>query len=366
MLNKDGIKNSLTVEAVIEVLKSLGASVPIKTDDGLIFETICHNLPGHGSKKLYYYSESKLFHCYTQCGDTFDIYELIIRNYRTRNIILSFPDAVRYVADKTGQAFSSTPSVEYIDDWQFINQITRTYQKPNQIQPINTNFLETLIPAPHIWSDEGITPEAAQKFGIGFYLPDNRIAIPHYDSDGNLIGIRGRSISTEEIDAGYKYMPLQIGNDYLSYPMMYNLYGLNWNQKTIERTKKVVLFEGEKSVIKAEVFYPDNNFTLALCSSNITDFQRDIILDLEVDEVMLALDKEYENLSSIEAKKYEKKILKLAAKFVPYMRTFVLWDTKSLLQKKDSPVDRGQKVLEQLMKEKVEVTTQMITRMKED
>jgi hypothetical protein len=36
----------------------------------------------------------------------------------------------------------------------------------------------------------------------------------------------------------------------------------------------------------------------------------------------------------------------------------VLWDDMGLLGKKDSPFDRGQEVLETLMKHKVEITTE--------
>ena len=41
--------------------------------------TICHNHLGEGSRKLYYYDNTKLFQCYTDCAGSFDIYELICK-----------------------------------------------------------------------------------------------------------------------------------------------------------------------------------------------------------------------------------------------------------------------------------------------
>lgn len=59
--DKDKIKNSLTLEQVAEVLEALGALSFRVTQDSIISETICHNLPGEGSQKLFYYDNTKLF-----------------------------------------------------------------------------------------------------------------------------------------------------------------------------------------------------------------------------------------------------------------------------------------------------------------
>ncbi|MGJ3548965.1 hypothetical protein ACR6EC_24350, partial [Bacillus subtilis] len=54
---------------------------------------------------------------------------------------------------------------------------------------------------------------------------------------------------------------------------------------------------------------------------------------------------------------YQKKILKLAAKFTPYVRVYVLWDYEGLLDYKDSPADKGKETLEELMRRKIEIGT---------
>ena len=58
-LDKDLIKESLTLDDIRAILRDLGSEEPILDDKGnLIAQTICH----HGSKfKLYYYPDSRMF-----------------------------------------------------------------------------------------------------------------------------------------------------------------------------------------------------------------------------------------------------------------------------------------------------------------
>lgn len=125
-----------------------------------------------------------------------------------------------------------------------------------------------------------------------------------------------------------------------------------------------MIFESEKSVLKCQDFYGESNFTCAVCSSNISNFHRDILLSLGVEEVFIALDKyrppkEHETEEKYQEKlvEYQKKILKLAAKFTPYVRVYVLWDYEGLLDYKDSPADKGKETLEELMRRKIEIGT---------
>ena len=60
--NKDEIKNSLTIEQVYELVAELGGE-PRLFNNFFISRTICHNPSGHGTYKLYYYENTKLFNC---------------------------------------------------------------------------------------------------------------------------------------------------------------------------------------------------------------------------------------------------------------------------------------------------------------
>ena len=76
--DKDKIKNSLTLEQVFDLVSELGGE-PLINNGYFTAQTICHNHPGDGSHKLYYYDNTKLFRCYTECNDTFDIFELVCK-----------------------------------------------------------------------------------------------------------------------------------------------------------------------------------------------------------------------------------------------------------------------------------------------
>jgi hypothetical protein len=357
-LDKDKIKESLTVDDIKKILKDLGSD--LSKSDKLIFQTVCHNGCKH---KLYYYEDSKLFHCYTDCGDSFDIYELIIRAKREKGYEFRFNQAVQYVASLTGKAFYSESifdqiNNELIDDWEWINRFKKKGKQNIKLPVYDKRVMDLFLHLPHeAWLDEGISIETMEKFNICYYIREDRIVIPHYDIDGNLVGLRGRAMKQEDIDAGRKYMPLIIENKLYNHPTMFNLYGLHKTKDAIKRLRKVAIFEGEKSVLKCEDYYSDNNFSVATCSSFISDFQRDLLLSLGIEECFIGYDKQFVDPKSEEAYEYAEKLLKLAQKFVPYVKTYILWDDMGLLDFKDAPVDKGKETLETLMKRKYEVST---------
>ena len=73
VFDKNEIKESLSTEDIYNLLQEWGGE-PEFTSFGIISSTICHNLPGEGSRKLYFYENSGLFKCYTECDSTFDIF----------------------------------------------------------------------------------------------------------------------------------------------------------------------------------------------------------------------------------------------------------------------------------------------------
>ena len=72
--DKSEVREALTIDDVFSLLQEWGGD-PEYTDFGLISATICHNEPGEGSRKLYYYENTRLLHCYTGCAESsFDIF----------------------------------------------------------------------------------------------------------------------------------------------------------------------------------------------------------------------------------------------------------------------------------------------------
>jgi hypothetical protein len=101
--DKEEVKNELTTENIFELLQSWGGD-PEYTNFGIISDTICHNPPGVGSHKLYYYSNSKFFNCYTQCENSvFDIFDLVIKIMEIQQgVKYNLNDAVIMIATRFG------------------------------------------------------------------------------------------------------------------------------------------------------------------------------------------------------------------------------------------------------------------------
>ena len=358
MLDKEKIKQSLTEEDIRLILKDLGSAEPKNDKQGnLLFETVCH---GGDSHKLYYHPEGKTFHCYTHCQETFDVYELIIRAKKNDGYYLSFYETVKYVASITGKHFGKNQQINsyIIDDWKWINKFKRKKKVNTQLPTYDEKVLGLFLPYPHEdWLNEGISRETLQKFNVGYYLKREQITIPHYNTDKQLVGIRGRAMRQEDIDAGKKYMPVIVENKIYSFPTNFNLYGLHKTKEAIKRLKKVAIFEGEKSVYKCEDYYGEDNFACATGGGKVSKFHRDIVLGLGVEEVFICKDKEFTESESEEAYKYAEDLREIAQLFTPYVKTWVLFDKWDLLEYKDAPCDKGKDTLEILMKRKFEVKT---------
>lgn len=358
-LDKDLIKESLILDDIRAILRDLGSEEPILDDKGnLIAQTICH----HGSKfKLYYYPDSRMFHCYTDCGDSFDIYELVIRSKRSVGITISFPQAVRYVANISNLLLFENDELEQfkeqkIDDWGWLSKFTQKEKKFRNPGAISENILEMFCYRPHeLWIKDNISPESMKKFEISYWGKENKIIIPHRDICGDLIGIRGRNLNEEELAAGRKYMPITVEGKTLKHNLGDTLYGLYQNKDAIVRSGRLFLVESEKSVLQIETMYPDYNYALAVCGSNLTDHQCEIIKSLGVDRCYIAFDKEYIDHKSKRALLYYEKLCKLAEKLNPYMSVYLIMDRQNLLQEKDSPSDRGKEIFEKLLDDKIEV-----------
>lgn len=185
-----------------------------------------------------------------------------------------------------------------------------------------------------------------------------KIIIPHFDISNQLIGVRGRSLVDEDIELFGKYTPFKVGRRFYNHSLGQNLFGLNHNMKAIQTKRKIMLVEAEKSVFQTDTMFGEDNFTVALCGSNLTDYQRGLILMLGVREVIIALDKQYQTLDSEECKKWAKHIKdKIIDKLSAYVVVTVLWDSNDLLDYKDSPTDKGKETLLRLMDQKIYVGT---------
>ena len=355
------VKALLSTEDIIRlVTEGLGSNGNLWDSSGApIFQTICHNPPGFGSYKLYYYPDSQTFYCYTECG-SMDVFELV----QKAKGFESFLEAYKYVInffhlDVRRRGFADDTEKELSDDWNILNKYDfyQKVQKPDASLPIlPTNILQCFGPlaSPMEWKAEHITAETMRKFGIRVDIANQKIIIPHYDMDGNLVGIRGRSYDTNDLLDGRKYMPAYLEGTCYRHPLGSCLYGLHENLEAIKKHKKIMLVESEKSVMQCYGYYGENCFVAATCGSSISPVQIDLLLKLGVEEVILAYDRENDtNPESEQTREYEQKLLKVVLPLTKYMNVYIVMDYEGLLPPKGSPSDMGQETLEKLMKKKI-------------
>ena len=186
------------------------------------------------------------------------------------------------------------------------------------------------------------------NFQIKFSLGQNKIIIPHLDLDGRLIGIRARALEQKDIELG-KYMPITIGETIYAHRLQFNLYGLYQHKEAIQKYKRAVIFESEKSVLKDEVFYGKNSIAVACCGSSLSKYQVALLCKkLGVNEIVIAFDKEYTDLKDPKAKTYRNKLIEMCEKYKHLASFSYIYDEQNLLSLKDSPNDRGKEIYEKL------------------
>lgn len=354
MLNAKEIKENLSNEQIIKLVTYLGAKEYIDKSEYIIFPTICHN-PGDSdsSMKLYYYENKHLFMCYTECNESFDIYKLILKVAELNNQKLTFGNTF-FGAFSFLLNFFNINNDYNIEQKETYTIIRNKYKKKdydiilNEYNPIVLEVFRKYYTAE--WLNEGITKEAMEKFNILYYDYANEIAIPHYDINNRLIGIRARALNENPYA---KYMPIKVENTMYSHPLSLSLYGINNNKENIQKIKTAIIFEGEKSVLKCEDIL-SINYSVAACGDKINIFQVNLLIkECGIREIILAFDKEYDKLSSDEGKKYFNKLYTLGEKYSNYCDVSFIFDMDNLLKKKDSPVDKGKEVFNKLLKKRI-------------
>ena len=354
----ENIKNELTIEQVYDLLMSYGGDPVIK--GGLIISrTICHG--GH-SHKLYYYENTKLFKCYTDCLDSFDIYELIIKINKLNGTEISLFQAISYVINFYGLNIES-PFVENheeeIQDWKILNRYNKNSSQERKEKTMDFVYYDKNIlkylPRPHIipWEEEGITREVMMHNDICYDPVMCGVVIPHYNIDGKLIGIRERTLIKENEENG-KYKPAILNYKMYNHPLGFNLYNLNNSKQQIKNLKKVIVFEGEKSCLLYQSYFGiDNDISVAVCGSSLINYQVQLLKSCGAEEICIAFDKQFQELGDDEWKRWTKKLKDINKKYGDEIQISFLFDKWNLLGYKDSPIDRGPEIFIELFNRRV-------------
>ena len=356
--SKKDIVDSITLHDVKNFLESLGVTQIMVNEDKqyLVCPTICHNPINEAeSMKLYWYQNNKIFRCYTECNEAMSIFRLYQKYMALNHYPVTIEEAEEYVKQCLKHIVINTNKVSYnyeldLNKYQFNNNIPILDEYPKEVLSYFTHYYHPT------WLRDGITPEAMDKFHIGFSLGQNKIIIPHFDINGRLIGIRGRTLDKKEAEAYGKYRPLQIGKITYAHPLQFNLYGIHEHQNGIKMRRQAIIAEAEKSVLLDDGYYGNLSNCVACCGSTFNKYHISLLTNvLGANEIIIALDKEYTDWRTEKARKYKERIISMCRKYSNQAVFSYMWDYDNVLEEKDSPFDKGKEVFEHLYKTRVKV-----------
>lgn len=355
---KDDIKNSLTIFQIADLVAELGGE-PIRHGEILMCRTICH---AGNSHKLYYYDNTKLFRCYTDCVESsFDIFELLIKIHTLDREEWTLYNAMSFVANFFALNFEDefTTNQSSLRDWQIMskwekNSLVLDNKKRVELQVFDSKILDHLPRVPIApWLREGITQPICDLHNICYDPRSHGVVIPHYDINGRLIGIRERTLLQDQEDDG-KYKPAVLNGKMYNHPLSLSLYNLNLSKSNIKVIKKAILFEAEKSCLKMGSFFgPENDISVACCGSNLINYQFELLLSLGVNEIIVAFDKQYMRLGSQEWQNWVKKLTDIHKKYNKFTQISFAFDKGNILPYKAAPIDLGPEIFLDLFKNRI-------------
>lgn len=207
----------------------------------------------------------------------------------------------------------------------------------DDIHILDDKLLNDYIPMLHIdFLREGIMPWTRDKFGLAYSYQHKRMVIPHkYWLTGQLLGFNMRT-TVENYDAfGIRKYYLTNG-----FNKSLNIYGLYENYESIQSAGYVVVTESEKSCLKRDSL--GDGTVVSLSGKNISDEQVRILIGLNT-EVVIAMDKDVDI----------NEVRHMCEKFYRIRPVSYIYDKWDLLEKKDAPVDKGNKIYQFLFKHRV-------------
>ena len=348
MINYKELVDNLTIDNIKSLLNKL--KIPYREiEKGLVMPTVCHNINiDEASWKLYYYQDNHIFYCYTECSKAMSIFKFLKTYYETRQIEYDWFEDIYNVVLNCGN-FRPKEGFDTIQ-YQSLKERYQIKKKSVELQQYPSGILDMFMKNyPVEWLNDGISRRAMDKYNIKYSVSQNKIIIPHYDINNNLIGIRGRALNEWEIENIGKYMPIQIEKKWYTHPLSLNLYGLNHTKENIKKYGICYIGEAEKFCLQSESFsFP--NCSCAVCGSQFNKYQLDILMkNCQPKEIVICFDKEEKDKED----KYFFKLYNLCKKYINYCKMSFIYDNDNLLKLKESPTDCGENIFKKLLEKRI-------------
>lgn len=270
-----------------------------------------------------------------------DIYSLV--SYILHDCVIQedmqrdLPKAKKFIVDTVGcHDLVGEKKTNTVDCLGWLRDIKKRRTKIidlNEIEP-NEELEEEILrdyqiaPMPW-WRNEGMKDWVQREFEVGFDLQSQRIIFPIRNKEGKLIGVKGRTV----VDHDMKYLYLHPCNKSIE------LFNLHRALPFIRETGRVFVFESEKSTMYATQHgYPES---VAICGDDLDAVQAQLLKSLGKDiQIIFSMDKDK-----------EVDFIYKQCKKVTRRDVYAMMDVNGLLGEKDSPVDKGKEIWEQLVNE---------------
>jgi DNA primase len=243
-----------------------------------------------------------------------------------------FTDAINIVADVC--AIKRCGNIKKIDIFMRKPKEIKKEYKRHEPRILNEKCLDEFIEGEcKIFSDDGISKETQRYYSIKFDSLNNRVVFPVRDYEGNLITFKGRTLEKDYIQKGIpKYLY------YHRFDGRYYLFGYYENYFEIKENEYLIVGESEKMPMQLHSYEIRN--CIATSKKRIS-VEQAIELNKLNKKIVLA----YDNDVTEEEIKEECKKLKGDVYYIK--------DSWGMLDKKDSPIDKGIDVWNFLYKHKI-------------
>lgn len=308
---------TLTDDDYDNTMRKLGAN---KSNSIGRYNTICHG--GNGFNLSY---KNKSFYCFSECGCSYSLLSLVkkVKNCSTTK-------AMKWICEVNDIEYNfkdeDIKQKSNIYNWKKLLKYSKN-SNYNELITFDKSVLQFFPREYHEdWIDYGISEDVLHKYGIRWYAYRQQIVIPCLNQKGKLIGIRVRNMNQ---DVDIKYLPLKLLNGIeFNFPTNEYFYGENFNWVNCQKSKSVILVESEKTVLKYESWYgEDNNICLALYGSILSPQKLKKLLSWGVENFYIALDSDFEKIEFSDNSDYitpyerfEKKVMKIYKMVKPYAK----------------------------------------------
>lgn len=295
--------------------------------------------PKHTDKtpSLSFTPEKNLYYCFS-CGRSGGII-----NYLMDYENMCFKDAVKkaaQLADIDLSGICQSQTITFLKKIKSMNESKRMpYQHPILDEQVLLRY--TKEPAQE-WIAEGLCENVMDEFDIRIDTGQSRIIYPVRDIDGNLINIKGR---TRHKNFKALHIPKYI--NYFPVGVMDYFQSLNITLPYIKQQNEIIVFESIKSTMLAYGWGFKN--CVSAEKHTLTPEQVALLLKLRVN-VVLAYDSDVDY--------WGKDVRRSIDRLKRITNVFLIQDKKHLLggkESKNSPVDLGREIWEQLYATKQKV-----------